>query len=82
MNAYLNGEINQSFIHMEMGKLGLVIPTGHRKNMKFVMWLSKYLIKQFLPLLSIYWVLSPGLLQGKKNSGLIITVGAQYATGE
>lgn len=37
MNAYLNGEINQSFMHMEMGKLGLEIPAGHRKNMKFVM---------------------------------------------
>ena len=32
--------------------------------------------------MSIYWVLSPGLLKGKKNSGLIITVGAQYATEE
>ena len=37
MNAYLKGEINQSFMHMEMGKLGLEIPTGHRKNMKFAM---------------------------------------------
>ena len=32
--------------------------------------------------MSIYWVLSPGLLKGKKNSGLIITVGVQYATEE